>query len=333
MTIKDDEQIQAILRHQNSKALHSVPKEAERYLTEDGTRNNTMNDQSKITTWKANQLKLKYKEDFNMMLWDMRKEKAMHGKFPNYFDKSHVDVELSFQWMKHTGFKGETEGLITAVQDQALNTRYYHKHIIKQEATAQCQMCHNQSETLEHIISGCQTLAADQYLDRHNQVAVQLHLDICKHYGIKVETKHWYQHKPERITHNDKATILWDSQIITDRHGPCNKPDIVIQKKQTDRYMIIDVAIPSDYNIQKNATRKMSKYVDLQIECQRMWNKRVQVIPVLIGATGVIAKNIKKYMKSTRPLQHLQPTEISNPRNSTYPEKGTVNKARVSNRT
>ena len=29
----------------------------------------------------------------------------MHGKFPNYHDKSHVDVELSFQWMKHTGLK------------------------------------------------------------------------------------------------------------------------------------------------------------------------------------------------------------------------------------
>ena len=34
--------------------------------------------------------------------------------------------------MKHTGLKGETEGLITAAQDQAHNTRYYSKHIIKQ---------------------------------------------------------------------------------------------------------------------------------------------------------------------------------------------------------
>ena len=40
----------------------------------------------------------------------------------------------------------------------------------------------------------------------------------------------------------------------------------------------------------------MSKYVDLQIEYQRMWNKRVQVVPVIIGATGVIDKNIKKYI-------------------------------------
>ena len=62
----------------------------------------------------------------------------MHGKFPNYLDKDHVDVELSFKWMKHTGLKEETEGLITAAQDQALNTRYYSKHIIKQRTTDRC---------------------------------------------------------------------------------------------------------------------------------------------------------------------------------------------------
>ena len=56
------------------------------------------------------------------------------------------------------------------------------------------------------------------------------------------------------------------------------------------------MAIPSDYNIQKKATEKMSKYVDLQIECQRLWNKKVEVIPVIIGATGIVDKNIKKYM-------------------------------------
>ena len=197
MTNKDDVQIQAVLRHQNSKALHSVPKEAEKYLTEAGTTDDMTNDHDKTDTWKAKQLKLKYKEDFKKMVRDKGKEKAMHGKFPNYLDKDHVDVEQSFKWMKHTGLKGETEGLITAAQDQALNTRYYSKHIIKQGTTDRCRMCHTQPETVEHIISGCQTLAADQYLNRHNQVAAQLHLDICRHYGIKVEKECWYQHKPE----------------------------------------------------------------------------------------------------------------------------------------
>ena len=121
----------------------------------------------------------------------------MHGKLPKYLEKDHVDQKMSFQWMKYTGLKGETEGLITTAQDQTLNTRYYSKHIIKQGSTDRCRMCHTQAETVKHIISGCQTLAADKYLNRHNQVAAQLHLDICKHYAIKVDAQHWYQHNPE----------------------------------------------------------------------------------------------------------------------------------------
>ena len=192
-------------------------------------------------------------------------------------------------------------GLITAAQDQALNTRYYSKYIIKQGSTDICRMCHTQVETVEHIVSGCQTLAADKYLNRHNQVAGQLHLDICKHYAVKVDAQHWYQHNPEQVMENEKVTILWDHQVKTDRHIPCNKPDnkpdIIIQQKDSERCLIIDVAIPSDYNIQKKATEKMSKCVDLQIECQRMWNKKVEVIPIIIGATGIVEKGIQSYLQ------------------------------------
>ena len=141
MVNKDDVQIQAVLRHQNSKALHSVPKEAEKYLTKAGTTDDMINDHAKTATWKAKHQKLKYKEDFKKVLRDKWKEKAMHGKFPNYLDKDHVDIELSFKWMKHTGLKGETVGLITAAQDQALNTRYYSNHNIKQGTTDRCRMC------------------------------------------------------------------------------------------------------------------------------------------------------------------------------------------------
>ena len=49
MTNKDDVEMQAVLRHQNSKALHSVPKEAENYLTA----NDMTNDHGKTATWKA----------------------------------------------------------------------------------------------------------------------------------------------------------------------------------------------------------------------------------------------------------------------------------------
>ena len=142
MTNKEDSWIQAVLRHHTGKALHSIPKEAEAYLTEAGTIDLITNDPPKSAIWKAKKLKLKYKEDVNKLVRDSQKEKAMHGKPSKYLEKDHVDQEMSFQWMKYTGLKGETEGLITAAQDQALNTRYYSKHIIKQGYTDRCRMCH-----------------------------------------------------------------------------------------------------------------------------------------------------------------------------------------------
>ena len=155
MMNKEDSQIQAVLRHHTGKALHSIPKEAEAYLTEAGTKDLITNDLPKPATLKAKKLKLKYKEDVNKLVRDRWKEKAMHGKLPKYLEKDRA-------------------------QDQALNTRYYSKHIIKQGSTDRCRMCHMQMETVEHIISGCQTLAAEKYLNKHNQVAAQLHLDICR---------------------------------------------------------------------------------------------------------------------------------------------------------
>ena len=82
MVNKDDVQIQAVLRHQNSKALHSVPKEAEKYLTEAGTTDDMTNDHGKTATWKAKQLNLKYKEDFKKMARDKWKEKSHAWKVP-----------------------------------------------------------------------------------------------------------------------------------------------------------------------------------------------------------------------------------------------------------
>ena len=102
-------------------------------------------------------------------------------------------VELSFEWIKHSGLKAGTEGFITATQHQEPHTRYYSK----QGATKRYRMCHTQQETVEHIISGCQTLATYKYLIRHNEVVAKVHLDMCKQYGIKVDLKHWYEHNPE----------------------------------------------------------------------------------------------------------------------------------------
>ena len=87
MMNKEDPQIQAVLRHQTAKALHSIPKEAETYLTEAGTKDLITNDLPKSATWKAKKLKLKYKEDVYKLVKDRWKEKLCMVNSPSTWRK------------------------------------------------------------------------------------------------------------------------------------------------------------------------------------------------------------------------------------------------------
>jgi hypothetical protein len=83
----------------------------------------------------------------------------------------------------------------------------------------------------------------------------------------------------------------------TDREVPANRPDIIIKNKKDKICLLIDVAIPSDRNVMQKESEKKLKYKNLSIEIRRMWNMKCFVIPVIIGATGIVTKGLKKICK------------------------------------
>jgi hypothetical protein len=78
--------------------------------------------------------------------------------------------------------------------------------------------------------------------------------------------------------------------------------------------MLMDVSISGDRNvIKKEGTEKIPKYKDLTTEIQRMWNVKIKVIPVIIGATGTISKSFRKYVSNipgNHEVKELQKTAI-----------------------
>ena len=88
MISKADSQIQVVLRHQNSKALHSVSKEAEAFTTEAGTIDLITSDLPKTATWKAKKLKLKYKEDYKKLVKKSGKRKPCMANSPSIYRKA-----------------------------------------------------------------------------------------------------------------------------------------------------------------------------------------------------------------------------------------------------
>ena len=92
--------------------------------------------------------------------------------------------------------------------------------------------------------------------------------------------------KSVETSQGGKVTKLWNQQTQTDRTIPNNKPDIIIRDSEKGTCMLIDVAIAGDRNVIKKEAEKILKYKELTMEIQRMWNVKIKVIPVIIGATG-----------------------------------------------
>jgi hypothetical protein len=96
--------------------------------------------------------------------------KWMNGQFPRNLDEKFVDKEQVYRWLKFGDIKGETEPTIVAAQDQAINTNYFRKKILKQLTDNKCRLCKEHEETIDHLISGCPILAKNEYIIRHDRV-------------------------------------------------------------------------------------------------------------------------------------------------------------------
>ena len=86
--------------------------------------------------------------------------------------------------------------------------------------------------------------------------------------------------------------------VHTDREVTANRPDIIVKNKKEKTCTLIDVAIPADRNVAQKEAEKKLKYKSLCIQIQRMWNLKCTIIPVIIGATGVVTGSLKKNLEA-----------------------------------
>ena len=64
--------------------------------------------------------------------------------------------------------------------------------------------------------------------------------------------------------------------------------------------------------MQKEAEKKL-KYKSLYIEIQRMWNLKCTIIPIVIGATGILTRSLRKHLEAVpgkHSIDSLQKTAI-----------------------
>lgn len=275
-----------VKEHDARKSKYSLQKEAQKirgkYLEQE--------------TETSRNIKLQLKNNMEKRKIEVLKSKPLHGQFLRGMEKPFVDGDASVQWLRSSGLKGETESLIIAAQDQALNTRYHQKNIMKQQVDSKCRLCNRREEHISHIVAGCTMLASSEYTHRHNKVGSYIHWTMCRHLGAPVSAK-YYEHQPDRVVNIEDVSIMWDVPIITDRTILANRPDIVLHNKKDRTCLLIDIAVPEDSNIMVKEAEKLSKYKDLEIEISRMWNCRARTVPIVIGALGTVKKAFDQNLK------------------------------------
>ena len=120
-----------------------------------------------------------------------------------------------------------------------------------------------------------------------------------KHYLEKKEK--WCEHFPEgaveAAVEDDDVKLIWYINIQCDNVIEARRPDLILVDKKAKSCLIIDVAIPGDCRIREKEIEKIEKYHNLKRELKRVWSlKKVEVVPVVVGAPGYISKGFSGWM-------------------------------------
>ena len=235
----------------------------------------------------------KQKEQGLKQKWN---ENRMYGQFFREMPEK-VDKNKTWQWLSRSDLKISTEALLCAAQEQAIRTNYVKYHIDRTSESPLCRLCGKRSESVQHLVSGCEKLAQKEYKRRHDNVAKKVHWDICKKNKLDCKEK-WYEHVPDGVVENEEVKLLWDVNIQCDNVIEARRPDIVVVDKKEHKGILIDIAVPDDVRVGEKELEKVEKYQELKREIGRLWKlKHVEVVPVVIGALGSVTKDFERWIR------------------------------------
>ena len=113
-------------------------------------------------------------------------------------------------------------------------------------------------------------------------------------------TNKWNMYNPVTVLENDTHKLLWDFDIQTDHLISARRPDLIIinnKKKKKRICKIVDFAVPADHWIKLKEREKKDNYLDLARELKKLWNMKVTIVTIVIGAFGTVTKGLSKRLE------------------------------------
>ena len=215
----------------------------------------------------------------------------MYGQFVREMPEG-INKDSSWKWLVQSDLKVQTEATICAAQEQALRTNYIKNKIDKTSENPLCRMCGEKRETVQHVIGECKKLAQREYKRRHDTVAKLVHWKLCEKHNLERKER-WYEHCPEGFVEIDDIRLIWNINIQFDNLIEARRPDLILMDKKGKSCILIDIAVPGDCRVCEKEIEKIEKYQNLKRELKRFWSlKKVEVVPVVVGALGCISKGL-----------------------------------------
>ena len=59
----------------------------------------------------------------------------------------------------------------------------------------------------------------------------------------------------------------------------------------------MDFAVPAEHKVKLKVREKKDRYLDLVRELKKLWNMKVTIIPIVIGALGTVTEGLIKGLK------------------------------------
>ena len=100
-----------------------------------------------------------------------------------------------------------------------------------------------------------------------------------------------------RKCHTSTPLRLWHthgSPNLGHKTRPYNNQQKKKKKKKERICKIIDFAVPADHRIKLKECEKKYKYHDLARELKKLWNMKVTIVALVIGAFGTVTKGLLK---------------------------------------
>ena len=201
------------------------------------------------------------------------------------------------------------EGYLAAIRDQEIPTKFL-KHRRQLDAgiapagNNKCRLCRSNVEDINHIVEDvnhiillCNQISARYYLPlRHDVIASNL---------LKMIIKKNYQERHVKLLNENEYVIKidnheywWNMSIKTTTKIHHNKPDLLVRDTDQKICQIIEFSCPCDVNLIGKTSNKINTYGPLIRNLQISYPQyRFEMIPVIIGSLGYIAKSLMTYVE------------------------------------